>query len=277
MKAAASNIRARKVPLDFEDEIPRHWLARSPLATHLANSLNLLFPLGEKFFIRSVRAFQDRIDDPKLLEDIKGFVAQEARHAAEHHRFFDVLRSQGYSIDRFLSIYEAIAYKFLERLFSPEFRLSTTVACEHFTATFAEGALARDFLHKEAHPVVRDLLLWHAAEEIEHKSVAFDVLRKVAPGYGLRMGGLLMATATLTGFWMAGALMLLAQEKDASPAVVLRHLAVGARRRTIGRGDMVKAFVAYLRPGFHPTDNDNEHLARRHLAGIDGPAVAAAE
>ncbi|HLM75768.1 MAG TPA: metal-dependent hydrolase [Polyangiaceae bacterium] len=277
--AATSSIRARKVALDFNDEIPRHWLAKSPLATHLANSLNLLFPLGEKFFIRSVRAFQDRIDDPKLLEDIRGFVAQEGRHAAEHQRFFDVLRSQGYSIDTFLSVYEAIGYKFLERLFSPEVRLATTVACEHFTATFAEGALAQGFLQREAHPVVRDLLLWHAAEEIEHKSVAFDVLRSVAPSYGLRMAGLVIATATLTGFWMAGTLVLLAQEKD--PGVALRHLAVGVRRRSIGRGDMARAFIAYMRPGFHPTDNDNEHLAKSHLAGIGhpsgAPAAAAAE
>jgi hypothetical protein len=277
MKAAASGIRARKVALDFEGEIPRHWLAKSPLATHLANSLNLIFPLGEKFFIRSVKAFQHRVDDPKLLEDIRGFIAQEGRHAAEHQRFFDVLRSQGYSIDPFLSVYEAVCYKFLERIFSPEVRLSTTVACEHFTAMFAERALSQGFLQKEAHPVLRDLLLWHAAEEIEHKSVAFDVLRKVAPSYGLRMAGLVLATATLTGFWMAGTLMLLAQERDASPGVVMRHLAVGYQKGTLGRGDMARAFIAYLRPGFHPTDNDNEHLAKSHLEGIDAPAAAAAE
>lgn len=281
MKTATSSIRARKVALDFNEEIPRHWLANSPLATHLANSLNLLFPLGEKFFIRSVRAFQGRITDPKLLEDIRGFIAQEGRHAAEHQRFFDVLRSQGYSIDTFLSVYEAIGYKFLERIFSPEVRLATTVACEHFTAMFAEGALTRGFLQAEAHPVVRDLLLWHAAEEIEHKSVAFDVLQTVAPSYGLRMAGLAIATATLTGFWMAGTMALLAQEKDASPSVVLRHIAAGVKRGTLGRGDMVKAFVAYMRPGFHPTDNDNEHLAKSHLASIghplEAPAAATAE
>jgi len=279
--AKASGIRARKVNLDFDSEIPRHWLARSPLSTHLANSLNLLFPLGEKFFIRSVRAFQDRIDDPKLLEDIRGFVAQEGRHATEHQRFFDVLRSQGYSIDPFLSVYEATAYRFLERIFSPEVRLATTVACEHFTAMFAEGALTQGFLQREAHPVVRDLLLWHAAEEIEHKSVAFDVLRAVAPSYGLRMAGLLIATATLTGFWMAGALWLLAQEKDAPKSAVLRHIAAGVKNGRLGRGDMAKAFFAYMRPGFHPTDNDNEHLATSHLASVgypaDPPAAAAAE
>jgi predicted metal-dependent hydrolase len=224
-----------------------------------------------------VRAFQDRVDDPKLLEDIRGFIAQEGRHAAEHQRFFDVLRGQGYAIDPFLSVYEAVCYKFLERLFPPEVRLSTTVACEHFTAMFAERALTQGFLQSEAHPALRDLLLWHAAEEIEHKSVAFDVLRKVAPSYGLRMAGLVIATATLTGFWMAGTLVLLAQEKDASPAELLRHVKAGFERGTLGRGDMPRAFVAYMRPGFHPSDNDNEHLAKSHLAGIDAPAAAAAE
>lgn len=278
---ATSSIRARKVPLDFNDEIPRHWLANSPLATHLANSLNLLFPYGEKFFIRSVRAFQDRIADPKLLEDIRGFVAQEGRHAAEHQRFFDVLRNQGYSIDRFLSAYDAVGYRFLEQIFSPKVRLATTVACEHFTAMFAERALTQGFLQTQAHPVMRDLLLWHAAEEIEHKSVAFDVLRAVAPSYGLRMTGLVIATATLTGFWMAGTIALLAQEKDTSPVDLLRHIAAGVKGGRLGRGDMAKAFIAYMRPGFHPADNDNEHLAKSHLASIgfpvDAPPAAAAE
>lgn len=258
-------LHARNPGLTFDDKIPRHWLAKSPLASHLANSLNLLFPAGERFFVRSVRHYMHCIDDPKLLADVRGFMGQEGRHASEHQRFFEILRAQGYDIDTFLKIYEAIAYGFLERVFGPKIRLSTTVACEHFTAMFAERALTESFLKNEAHPALRALLMWHAAEEIEHKSVAFDVLARVDDSYALRMAGLVMATLTLTGFWMMGTAMLLAQEEKGSSVNVLKHFVHGVQSGRLGRGDMLKAFIAYLRPGFHPNDNDNFYLAKAYL------------
>ena len=36
-------------------EVPRWWLYGNPVMTHMANGLNLLFPPGERFFIRSVK------------------------------------------------------------------------------------------------------------------------------------------------------------------------------------------------------------------------------
>ncbi len=258
-------LKARAPHFNFNDTIPRHWFAQSPVATHLANSLNLIFPMGERFFVRSVHHYMNQIDDPALLADIRGFMGQEGRHASEHQRFFDVLRAQGYEIDTFLKVYEALAYRFLEKIFGPKMRLSTTAACEHFTAMFAERALSEDFIKTEAHPILRDLLMWHAAEELEHKTVAFDVLQKVDSSYALRMAGLLMATTTLTGFWMAGTAMLLAQEEKGSGTKVLRHFAHGIQSGRIGRGNMLKAFIGYMRPGFHPNDIDNFHLAQGYL------------
>lgn len=276
VKREPGTLKARDPDLKFETTIPRHWLAKSPIATQLANSLNLLFPLGERFFVRSVRHYMNQIDDPKLLADIRGFMGQEGRHASEHQRFFEVLRAQGYDIDTFLKAYEALAYRFLERVFGPKMRLSTTAACEHFTAMFAERALREDFVRNEADPALRDLLLWHAAEEIEHKSVAFDVLQKVDSSYALRMAGLLLATATLTGFWMTGTAMLLMQEEKGSAPKMLQHFIHGVKNRRLGRGDMLKAFADYMRPGFHPNDNDNFYLAKGYLDHLAKNTASAA-
>ena len=53
-----------------------------------------------------------------------------------------------------------------------------TAALEHFTATLAEMILsdpeARDMFGDET---VKNLFLWHALEEAEHKAVAFDVYK----------------------------------------------------------------------------------------------------
>jgi predicted metal-dependent hydrolase len=63
---------------------------------NVANGVNLLFPAGERFFIRSVKHFVDRIEDPALRAQVQGFYAQEARHGAAHQKQFAVLRAQGY-------------------------------------------------------------------------------------------------------------------------------------------------------------------------------------
>jgi uncharacterized protein len=265
MGAASHSIRVRKMGFDFS-EVPRHWFFDSAFVTHMANGLNLVFPAGERFFIRSVKHYLSRIDDPRLLERVRGFFGQEARHGLEHERAFEMLEAQGYDIRKYLEWYERWAFGWLEPRVPPNLRLSATVALEHFTATLAEQGLSTDFLD-HAHPVMRDLLRWHAAEEIEHKSVAFDVLQHVDPRYRVRVAGLLIATVGLLFFWRAGTRMLLAQE----PAEIRRNLArerKAARARGQDDSFLLRAFVSYLRPGFHPDQHDNFALARNYLASI---------
>jgi Predicted metal-dependent hydrolase len=55
-----------------------------------------MFPEGERFFMDTVRHFQDRITDPKLREDVRGFLGQEGIHGREHRRYNDMLAAQGY-------------------------------------------------------------------------------------------------------------------------------------------------------------------------------------
>ncbi len=203
--------RPRSPGVDLETPVPRHWFGGNVVATHVANGVNLLFPAGERFFVRSVNHYQDQVTDPLLRAQIKGFFAQEGRHAREHERVFRLLEEQGYEVARFLRLYERVAYGVIEELAPPALRLATTAACEHYTAILAENALAHRLLDL-AHPSIRALLLWHASEEIEHRAVAFDVLQQVSPSYPLRVAGLAMATACLGGFWIAATLMLLRQE-----------------------------------------------------------------
>jgi len=259
-------IKPRKMDFPFDASIPRHYFFGSPFATHMLNGLTLVFPLGERFFIRSVRHYLDRIeDDPELLAQVKGFIGQEVRHGIEHERFFAVLEAQGYDVQSFLKIYQRIAYDFLEPTFGPKVGLAVTVALEHFTATLGERALSDGPL-QNAHPLMRDLLMWHAAEEIEHKAVAFDVLKKVDDSYALRIFGLLVASATLIPFWILGAYMLARQDRDVKWSKATSDVVSGLRGGVIGRGELVRAFLQYLRPDFHPNDIENTHLAERYFA-----------
>ncbi len=261
-------ITVRKMSFDFDPEaVPRWWFMGNPVATHVANGLHLVFPEGERFFIRSVKHYLDRIeDDPELRERVRAFFGQEARHGQEHTRSFEMIQRQGYDVSRFLHFYEEVALPSLERFFPPNINLSITVALEHLTASLGESALSDNFL-EEAHPVMRALLRWHAAEEIEHKSVAFDVLAKVDPRYAVRIAGMAIGLAGLMTFWMLGARMLMKQETGLSKAERRRHRrALEAKRRSHTSRLLRRAVAAYLRPGFHPDHNDNYHLAASYLA-----------
>ena len=262
----ASPPKVRFPALALDAPLPRYWLANNVFATHLANGINLLFPAGERFFVRSVQRYVDDLDDPALLERVRAFFGQEGAHAREHERAFRQLESQGLDPSRFLRLYEALAYGLIERVASDRLRLSTTAACEHFTAILAADALRDDFLDRAPAPM-RELLRWHAAEEIEHRAVAFDVLQKVAPGYGLRVAGIALATACLGGFWTLATAMLLTQDREAGVGRILadwRAVRENDRKRSV----FVEGIVDYLRPDFHPSQSDIDALAARYLEAV---------
>ncbi len=265
-------LRVRRMDFPFADAaIPRWWLYGNPILTNVANGLNLLFPPGERFFIRSVKHYLDQIDDPELKARVKAFFGQEGRHGHEHERMNRVMARHGYDIERILRLYERVAFEMVEPRVPPVLRLSTTVALEHFTASLAEGALTRGFLDG-AHPVMRDLLRWHAAEEIEHKSVAFDVLKKVDPRYSVRIAGLVIATTQLFAWWIVATAMLMAQD-DLSPEERARYSDEAEQLReahgAMTRSELVRrAIFDYLRPDFHPDDHDDYALAREYLASV---------
>ncbi|MBK9035708.1 MAG: metal-dependent hydrolase [Myxococcales bacterium] len=277
-RAARPPITPRPGPRDF-GAVPKHWFAGLAVPTQVSNGVNLLFPAGERFFVRSVYYYLDRIDDPALKAAIKGFGGQEGRHARSHEDFFATMRGHGYEIDRFLKVYEWLSFTLLERLAPPALRLAATAAAEHYTAIMAAGAAA-DVPLELAHPAMRQLLYWHAAEELEHKSVAFDVLQRVNSSYALRLAGLAMSTAMLVSMWWSATLYLLWQD-GVTPWQAARNLRELRRQRPtepIARRVFARGIRAYLRRDFHPDQDDNYHLAAQLLAKAEaaGAELAAA-
>lgn len=266
-------IRARAVHFELDPaDVPRWWFAGLAVPTQIVNALHLIFPMGERFFVRSVRHYMDQIDDPELREQIKGFFGQEGRHAHQHELAFELLKAHGYEVEPFLKLYKKVAYDWIERYSPPSLRLAATAALEHYTAIMAEGALEHGTLDA-MHPAMQKLLKWHAAEEIEHKAVAFDVLKQVQPSYALRIAGMAVATTTLIGFWVLGTTMLLRQEKGLSRLELLRQLRLTRQRQPILRRVFLRGIKEYLRPDFHPWQRDNLAVAREILAQVDEAAA----
>jgi len=245
---------------EFDFDLPRYWHGGSLRATHLANAINFVFPAGERFFIRSVRHWLPQITDPVLRARVDAFIGQEAQHQRAHLAVFKGLEQHGFEIQSFLDWYERVAYGHIEPMTPPILRLATTAALEHFTATFGELALGSELLDP-AHPVMQKMLRWHAAEEIEHRDVAFDVLMQVDDRYIVRFTGFLMALGTILSFWAVGFRHLMRQE----PRSVARADTEGSARIRafwIAHGPgFVRRLLHYLRPGFHPMQAQTDALA----------------
>jgi len=281
----------RKIKHAFKEAgIPKHWFNGSVVATHITNGVNLLFPAGERFFVRSVKAFEHVYkDDPKMKADVKAFFGQEGNHAREHERYFQILEDQGYDLSRFLAFYNWLGYEVFEKIAPKKLRLSTTAAAEHFTAIMAEQGLTYRWLEGVAPDVITDLMLWHAVEEIEHRSVAFDVLQRVDDDYWLRVAGMAVATVMLSSFWMLGSASLIRQDGISLRQVLAelresrksRRAATGDAKSSIGRDVFLKGIREYLERDFHPDNNTrmdalaDAYIKERGLKTAGGSAQVA--
>ncbi len=274
-RSAERPIKPRLPQLSIDAELPRSWAFDNILATALIDSVSMLFPAGERFFVRSVHHYLQHSEKPlpdALRAQIQGFFAQEGRHAQQHERLNRVLNLQGYDVSGFLRFYERICYHHIERVAPPALRLAATAAAEHFTAILADNFLRMSELTERLEPNMRRLLLWHAAEEIEHKAVAFDVLKHVNPSYGMRIAGLAVASLILGTFWFSGTCLLLWQESRlrgwGRVRADLQRLRQFRKERG-RRGILIEVFARgireYLRRDFHPNDEDNYELAMQYL------------
>lgn len=157
--------------------IRRHYFANSPIMSHLLTALSSTFPIGEQFFVHSVRNVRDKVKDEKLQAQIAAFIGQEAMHSKAHAEFNDAWRREDYNLDRFQA-WLARKNIYVKTL-HPKIQLAITCAFEHFTALLG-GYILR---HPEVLSTLDDdavkLWVWHAIEEIEHRAVAFDVYQAV--------------------------------------------------------------------------------------------------
>ncbi|HJR25350.1 MAG TPA: metal-dependent hydrolase [Acidimicrobiales bacterium] len=271
---------ARDVPtrrMKFEEslqQVPRHFAADGDLVqSHVAAALSGVFPDGEDFFVRSVRHFRDQITDPELKRQVAGFIGQEAMHGREHRAFNARLTELGYPTKRVERI-TRFGLKVRTKVASPKSNLAATAALEHFTATLAELVLTnqevRDMFGDEA---VRNLFVWHALEESEHKAVAFDVYKAVGGSERTRVWTMnFLRYGFVLGMVFEVTLSLL-RDRATYRRGNLRRSLRRFRKSPVVSKELWLQLKDYNRPDFHPDDRDTSELVatwREELFGSNG-------
>lgn len=266
----ARDITVRRPGIDHDQPLPKYFVANDPMRSHIAAMLSSVFPEGEDFFVRSVRAYRDQIDDPELSKQVKGFIGQEAIHGREHRDFNDHLATLGYptkGVDRLVAKGLAIQ----ARVTPKHHQLAVTAALEHYTATLAETLLRdEDALAEFTNDEARALFAWHALEETEHKSVAFDVFQHVCGSHRVRVGTMWTVHAGFLLAMIGAVTVSVAKDPKAWPK--LPKSLLGLRTHPFFQRPLRKRLLDYNREGFHPDDHDTVELLEewraRYEAGI---------
>lgn len=164
----------RRIQLDLHDGIDAAWNPANPEFAAAANSVSLLMPYAEPYFIRSVRAVLADLP-PDHAERASAYVRQEAQHHRQHRRFNDLLVAQRPGLVR-VERWADKAYGGFSVRRSAQFNLAFAAASETLAFALARWAVRNhDRFFGDADPAAATLFLWHLAEEVEHKSEAFDV------------------------------------------------------------------------------------------------------
>jgi len=260
---------------DYRFKLPprklRNWHGGGVPVSHFFNALSVFFPVGERFFISSVRNYRGSIRSAELRKAVSAFIGQEAMHGREHQAYNQLLVDAG--------LPAAALERFVEKLLGAvqksapaSWQLSATIALEHFTAILADRLLDDRRMLDGADPAFKNLWLWHALEETEHKAVAYDVWREVmgdgAEAYAVRSLGMLFTSAAFVALVLAFSAVLIEQDSAEHPQRGQRLASYRALSVfLLGRGGLMRSgfplWLDYFRPAFHPWQHDNRELLRR--------------
>ncbi len=259
-----TELTVRRLSVDLSQGFSRHWNGGDAFLTAYANALSMSFPVGEQFFIDAVKEgakhLPDTPENQQLKETAKGFIGQEATHRHLHALYNAHLEKQGL-VNHWGPRADRRMKQGREQFFDKSSKghlheLAITAAFEHFTSIFGDLTLERmdqtgDWFGQAEEPL-KTLWRWHAAEESEHKCVAFDIYQRLGGNHAWRMRWFWFVTIQFTSDVMRQTVNNLWHDKTLfKPSTWW-----SAGKFLFGPHGMVwrvaKPIAAYTRKDFHP-------------------------
>lgn len=246
----------RRLLVDMQAPIPRHWCAGDPFRTAFFNALSMSFPIGEQFFIDAVRAGYQALpleQQGRFKVEVQGFVGQEATHRRLHELYNQHLEQQGLE-----NRWGQRTQKRLKGLadLDPRHALGITAANEHLTAIFADWLLKNPEVLGRDETRLATLWLWHSAEEAEHRCTAFDLYQALGGNDDWRLRWFRRVTLFFIGDLLRQTLLNLRRD-----GTLWRWRTwASAARFLVGQQGLVRGTFTpwrdYLRHDFHPAQHD---------------------
>ena len=245
----------RRLLVDLSAPFAQRWNGGDAFRSAFFNALSMSFPVGEQYFIDSVRNGLKSLPDAAQQhwsKEVQGFIGQEATHRRIHALFNGQLEAQGFSNEferRALRRMQANAHRDLR------IHVAATAATEHFTAIFADWMLHHPEALEGAEPRLQTMWQWHSAEESEHRCTAFDVYKAMGGNepYRIRVFRYVTFTflsdvmrQTVRNLWHDGSLFKPSTWRSGWKLLFAKD---GMLRSNSG------LWKDYMRPDFHPSQH----------------------
>ncbi len=247
------------IQFNFSSKLSRFWCAGSYNRTYFFNALGILAPSFERLFILSVLNFRKALKGTDLEKPIRAFLGQEAQHDHQIRRFNQHLKQLGYPIEDLESSNLALCKKLNNRC-SAKTQLAFTMGAEHLISLVSDLNLKDPIWFAGADKEVAALWRWHAIEEVEHKSVAFDVYHRVCNQYWRKILAYVVVISVIGMMWgrnwlaMAKHDKLLTKPKFWVDTLKYCFFKPGVFSK------LLWPMCQYFSPWFHPWQHDNRHL-----------------
>jgi uncharacterized protein len=252
---AAAGITVRRMNFDFPADIDTVFIEGQPEESYFNLALSFLLPYLEPYLIRTMRAARPKVKDQALLAALDKFTAQEGQHYRQHARFNQVFHQRGYDGLRPLEEELDADYQRFTKTKSLRFNLAYAEGFEAFTSQLALVAAEQDT--SRWHPAALALFSWHLLEELEHRTVAFDVYQHVFGSYAYRVAVSYFAQRHLLRFTKRASTYMLERDREVIAATYGGDDGRAARERVLTRRfvrELLPRVVRTYGPRYTPHD-----------------------
>jgi len=265
MAPTGSTLTVRRVTLDYPDDFDPCWVPRFPEFAHAANGVSLMMPFAEPYFVKSIRGTLPDLP-PDLQRVTADYLRQELAHHVQHRRFNELVTARYPHVAR-VERWMKGTYGWLSRTRSRKFNVAFAAGSEtiaYALARWVEKHLGT--LFDDADPLATSLFLWHLAEEVEHKAVAYDVFEST-DGSRIRYAWASSVSLVLLIFfvWASALAMLRTDGRIFSP---IAHIRLARWSVSLGFEVLPTMLVSAL-PGHNPSRLTDPIYLPRWLSAFD--------
>ncbi|MDJ0869662.1 MAG: metal-dependent hydrolase [Myxococcota bacterium] len=186
-----ADITVRRIRFSFEEPIDFDAMSDEMLGGALPIlGLSLTMPYLEPYLIRTMKVAIRQIGDETLAEDARRFSQQEGHHYRNHAVFNETIRGSFDSAT-------AEALRAIEAALDADYQRFSREKSLRFNTAYAEGfeamtcalalTMAEHGAFDDGAAPGGEIWPWHMAEEIEHRTVAFQVYDHLFGSYLYRI------------------------------------------------------------------------------------------
>lgn len=251
-------------------KIKKFWFHDNVFKSSFFDAGSALVSDAERFVVDTVKLARPHLKDNELKSRADCLMHEETMHSEVHDAYNEMLRNEGYKFEAVLN-FEKWLMGLFQKHCSLRTRLAMCVCIEHFTATMAKQLLERDVFYDKIDVRMKKVWVWHALEELDHRSTAFDVYTALGGGYVRRSALMLFMTVLHLSLHGAALIAFLAQ----NGALFRRKTFAEGFAFTLGKEglhrNVIGHWFTFFKFRFHPghipiEDRFNNRVHHYHIA-----------